>query len=43
VEIGNSEFGEDNFQEIEEMVFVCVRLVIIDEESDVIRLIYYTI
>lgn len=42
VEVGDSELGEDNLQEIEEMVSVCAGLVTVDEESDIIRLVHYT-
>lgn len=42
VEIGDSELGDDNFQDIEEIVSVCAGLLIVDEESDIIRLVHYT-
>ena len=42
VEVGESELDEDNLPEIEDMVSVCAGLVIVDEESDVIRLVHYT-
>jgi len=42
VEVGDSELGEDNLQEIEEMVSACAGLVTIDEESKIIRLVHYT-
>jgi hypothetical protein len=42
VEIGKSELDEDNLPEVEDMVSVCAGLAIIDEESDVIRLVHYT-
>ena len=42
VEVGDSELGEDNLQEIEEMVSACAGLVTIDEESEIIRLVHYT-
>jgi hypothetical protein len=43
VEVGDSELGEDNLQEIEDMVSTCAGLVTVDEESDIIRLIHYTV
>ena len=42
VEIGAPELDEDNLPEIEDMVSVCAGLVIVDKESDIIRLIHYT-
>jgi hypothetical protein len=42
VEIGESELDEDNLPEVEDMVSVCAGLVIVDEESDIIRLVHYT-
>jgi hypothetical protein len=42
VEIGDSELDEDNLPEIEDMVSVCVGLVTVDEESNIIRLVHYT-
>jgi hypothetical protein len=42
VEVKNSEFGEDNLQEIDEVISVCAGLVIIDEKSDIVRLVHYT-
>jgi hypothetical protein len=42
VEVGDSELGEDNLQEIGEIVSVCASLVSIDEKSDIIRLVHYT-
>jgi hypothetical protein len=42
VEIGEPELDEDNLPEIEDMVSVCVGLVTIDEESNIIRLVHYT-
>lgn len=42
VEVGDSELGEDNLQEIEEIVSVCAGLVTVDEESDIVRLVHYT-
>jgi hypothetical protein len=37
IEIDDSGFGEDNPQEIEDMVSVCAGLVTVDEESNIIR------
>jgi ankyrin repeat protein len=42
VETGDSELGNDNLQEIDEVISVCAGLVTIDEESDVVRLVHYT-
>jgi ankyrin repeat protein len=42
VEIGESEFDKENLPDTEDIVSVCAGLVIIDEESDVIRLVHYT-
>jgi hypothetical protein len=42
VEIGESEIDEDNLPEIEDIVSVCAGLVIVDKESDIIRLVHYT-
>lgn len=42
VEAGDVELGEDNFQEIEEMVSVCAGLVTVDERSDIVRLMHFT-
>jgi hypothetical protein len=42
VEIGEPELDEDNLPEIEDMVSVCAGLVVIDEESNIIRLVHYT-
>lgn len=42
VEAGDVELGEDNIQEIEEVVSVCAGLVTVDEQSDIIRLVHYT-
>jgi ankyrin repeat protein len=42
VEIGESEFDEENLPEIEDMISVCAGLVTVDEESDIIRLVHYT-
>lgn len=42
VETGHSELDEDNIPEVEDILEVCGGLVILDEESDVIRLVHYT-
>jgi ankyrin repeat protein len=42
VEVGDSELGEDNLQDIDEMVSLCAGLVTVDEESTIIRLVHYT-
>ena len=42
VEINESKLDEENLPETEEMVSVCAGLVIVDEESSVIRLVHYT-
>jgi len=42
VEVSESELDKDNLPEIEDMVSVCARLVTIDEESKIIRLVHYT-
>lgn len=42
VELATSELDEDNIPEIEDIVSVCAGLIIIDKESDIIRLVHYT-
>ena len=42
VEVGDEELDEDNISPIENMVSVCAGLVIVDEESSIIRLVHYT-
>ncbi|GJC89130.1 inversin [Colletotrichum liriopes] len=42
VEKGTTEIDEDNRPEIEDVVSVCAGLVIIDEESHIVRLVHYT-
>lgn len=42
VELGESQFDEENLSPIEDMVSVCAGLVIVDEESAIIRLVHYT-
>ena len=39
---GDSEIDEENLPLVEDMVSVCVGLVVIDEESEIIRLVHYT-
>lgn len=41
IEIGDSKLDEENLLQIEDMVSVCAGLVTIDEESSIIRLVYY--
>ena len=42
VEIGQSQFDEENLCQVEDMVSVCAGLVTVDEESGIIRLVHYT-
>ncbi|KFZ20700.1 hypothetical protein V502_03054, partial [Pseudogymnoascus sp. VKM F-4520 (FW-2644)] len=42
VELGESQFDEENLSPIEDMVSVCAGLVTVDEESAIIRLVHYT-
>jgi ankyrin repeat protein len=42
VEIGESTLDEDNLPQIEDMVLVCAGLVMVDDESHIIRLVHYT-
>jgi hypothetical protein len=42
VEDGKPELDEENSPQIESMVSVCIRLVTVDEESGIIRLVHYT-
>ncbi|KAE9374873.1 hypothetical protein N431DRAFT_288115, partial [Stipitochalara longipes BDJ] len=42
IEDGDSEVGEDNLQDIEEIVELCAGLVTIDQEGHIIRLVHYT-
>src|SRR5687767_5347686 len=42
VELGESEFDDENLPQIEDIVSVCAGLVTIDEESGIIRLVHYT-
>ena len=43
VEIGEFAFNENYLPQIEDMVSVCAGLVTVDEESNIIRLVHYTI
>jgi hypothetical protein len=43
VEIDETEFNENNLPKIENMISVCAGLITVDEESNIIRLIHYTI
>jgi len=42
IEAGDSELGEDNLQDLDEIISRCAGLVTIDEESNIIRLVHYT-
>lgn len=42
VEVGKSELDRDNCSHIGLMIYVCNRLVTVDEESNIIRLVHYT-
>ncbi|KFY47728.1 hypothetical protein V496_10483 [Pseudogymnoascus sp. VKM F-4515 (FW-2607)] len=42
VELGKPKLDEDNLSDIEELVSVCAGLVIVDQESDTVRLVHYT-
>ncbi|KAL9625602.1 MAG: hypothetical protein Q9160_000315 [Pyrenula sp. 1 TL-2023] len=42
VELGETRFDESNLPDIDDMVSVCAGLVIVDQESDIIRLVHYT-
>ncbi|KFZ00411.1 hypothetical protein V500_01061 [Pseudogymnoascus sp. VKM F-4518 (FW-2643)] len=42
VELGESQFDEENLSLVEDMVSVCAGLVTVDEESAIIRLVHYT-
>lgn len=39
---GQGDFDKDNLSDIEDIVSVCARLVTIDQESNIIRLVHYT-
>lgn len=43
VEPDTDELDEDNLPQIEDIVSVCAGLVTIDEQSDIVRLVHYTI
>jgi hypothetical protein len=43
VEIGDQELDKDNLPQLDDMTSVCAGLVTIDEESNTIRLVHYTI
>lgn len=42
VEVGQPELDNENLPEVEDMVSVCAGLVVVDEESNIIRLVHYT-
>ncbi|KAL8901819.1 MAG: hypothetical protein Q9207_005011 [Kuettlingeria erythrocarpa] len=42
VEVGDSELDMDNIPDVEDMVSDCAGLVIVDDESNIIRLVHYT-
>jgi hypothetical protein len=42
VELGEPELDKDNIPYVEDIVSACAGLVIVDKESDVIRLVHYT-
>ena len=42
MEPNDVELRDDNLQDIEVMLSVCARLVTIDDESQIIRLVHYT-
>ena len=42
VNIGDQELDEDNLRDIDDIVSVCLGLVTVDEETEIIRLIHYT-
>lgn len=42
VECGDSELDNDNIPQVEDIVAVCARLVTVDRETDVLRLVHYT-
>lgn len=43
VELGEEELDQDNIPNIEDVVSVCAGLVTVDEDSNIIRLVHYTI
>ena len=42
IEVGESELDNDNVPEIEDIISVCAGLVMVDKESNIIRLVHYT-
>lgn len=42
IDIGESKFDEENLDDADEVLSVCAGLVIVDNESDIIRLVHYT-
>jgi ankyrin repeat protein len=42
IELGKEDLDEDNVPEVEEIISVCAGLVIVDEVSNIIRLVHYT-
>ena len=42
IEVGKSELDEDNLLDIEDMVSIYTRLVMVDEVSNIIQLVHYT-
>jgi hypothetical protein len=42
VEPGEAELDPENKPEVDDIVSVCAGLVVVDQESDVIRLVHYT-
>ena len=42
IEVGESEFDQENLDEIEDILSVCCGLVIIDPETEAVRLVHYT-
>lgn len=42
IEVGQSEFDEENLDDIEDILSVCCGLVIMDTETEVVRLVHYT-
>jgi hypothetical protein len=42
VDVGDDDLDEDNIPEVEDVISVCAGLVVVDEASNVIRLVHYT-
>lgn len=42
VEVGDSELDMDNIPDVEDMISDCAGLVVVDDESNIIRLVHYT-